>query len=493
MAENKDRVDLESADYEAMSRKWELLHDLLGGTLAMRDAGTKWLPMEPRESVQAYDARLGRSVLYEAFKDTIQKLVAKPFSKPVKVQDGLPARLEMMEDNIDRNGRDITVFAKDLFQDAVTHGLTHFLVDYPVIEGPIRLDVARKLNINPFFTHLSPKNIIGWRSRKGIGGEEVLSQIRICYSRYEPSGSYGEELVTYYRVIDETKWELWKKTESSDEAALVGGGPNRFPGGRIPLVTIYLDQTGFMKADPVLEGLGWLNLSHWQVSSDVRNAIRFASVGMWSGTGITEDELEKGFEIGPARFLGSTNENAEFGVVEAKGTAIEIAEKHIQGLEARMEVLGLQPYMRKTGTITATGRAIDESRNQSNILSWIRRLESGLELGYKYSGEWVRLENQISDDFGVDIFSEFSLSMAAEKDLEILLKMALNDRIPNDVFLMEVQRRGTLSDIWDVEDLDERRTQTVPPDTDDEDLDDDGGEEPSEEGAGKEEPAAAVA
>jgi hypothetical protein len=205
---------------------------------------------------------------------------------------------------------------------------------------------------------------------------------------------------------------------------------------------------------------------------------------MWYGTGLSEEDIEKGYEIGASKFLGSTAENAKFGVIEAKGDAINIGNQALEALEGRMEVLGLQPFMRKTGTITATGRAIDEARTQSNIMSWIRSLENKLEQGYNFAAEWI--QDEVSDKFSIDVFSEFSISMAVEKDLQILLQMALNDRIPNAVFLAEVQRRGTLSDVWDIEEIDEKARQgAAPPPGEEDDLDDEGeGEGDLEDGEG---------
>ena len=465
----EDRVDRPSSAYLEMAEHWKLPRDLNGGTLAMRDAGETWLPKEPKEELIAYEARKGRSVLYGAYPDTLEKLVSKPFSKPITVKDGLPERLKAIEDNIDRNGNDLTKFSRELFKDAIDHGISHFIVDYPVQDVPPRLDVARATGINPYFAHIPAESIIGWRSEKNKSGEEELTQVRIKSSKYEPKGLYGEEPVEYVKVISREGWETHRKGKDDNEFVKVKEGPNKFPGNKIPLVTLYINQTGFMTGTPPLENLAWLNLSHWQISSDIRNCLRWASVGMWYGTGLTEDDLEKGYTIGPSKFLGSISENAKFGVIEAKGDAIDIGNKALEGLEARMEVLGLQPFMRKTGTITATGRAIDEARTQSQIHSWIRSLENKLEMGYEYAAKWIKAV--IAEVFSIDVFSEFSISTSAEKDLQILLQMAMNSMIPNYVFLAEVQRRGTLSDVWDIEEIDEKARQSAPPPSDEDELD----------------------
>jgi len=51
-------VDTTHPAYDQMLPAWELVDDLMGGTQAMKAAGTKWLPQEDGESSDAYESRL---------------------------------------------------------------------------------------------------------------------------------------------------------------------------------------------------------------------------------------------------------------------------------------------------------------------------------------------------------------------------------------------------------------------------------------------------
>jgi len=72
---NKNTVDSPCSAYNAMQAHWGLIDDLLGGTLAMRAAGEKWLPKEPKEENKSWQNRLDRSILYGAYADTVDDLV----------------------------------------------------------------------------------------------------------------------------------------------------------------------------------------------------------------------------------------------------------------------------------------------------------------------------------------------------------------------------------------------------------------------------------
>ena len=156
----KNVVDMPSSGYLEMVPKWELIEDLMGGTLAMRSAGKKWLPPESRENAVNYEARLNRSYLYGAFKDTIQKLSSKPFSKPVAISGSLQDPLDMIVSDADLRGRDLTQFARMVFEDGLKYGMAHVLVDYPNTGGGLSRGAERSQGIYPYFCHIRPTDLL---------------------------------------------------------------------------------------------------------------------------------------------------------------------------------------------------------------------------------------------------------------------------------------------------------------------------------------------
>ena len=118
----EDNVFTKSIQYENMERRWTLIHDLLGGTQAMRDAGELWLPKEPREVQVDYDYRKSRSVLYNGYANAVDRVVSKPFTKPVVVQGELPEILVGIEHNVDRQGTNLTQFSRKLMHTGSNYG-----------------------------------------------------------------------------------------------------------------------------------------------------------------------------------------------------------------------------------------------------------------------------------------------------------------------------------------------------------------------------------
>lgn len=451
--ETKNMVALPCSAYNAMATKWQLIDDLLGGTYSMRKAGERWLPREPKEDDLSYQHRLNRSILFTAYADTVEDLAGKPFSEPVRFDGEIPENLLFLDENCDGQGTNITQFARRLFDTCLNRGLTHVLVDYPVTspqEGQ-KLTIAdeQRLGARSFFVEITPDQLIGWRFEKGNDGSPVLTQIRWKTTRIEPDGEYGERVVEEIRVMTPTEWQIHTKNEKN-EYILTSVGTHTF--GSIPLVTCYINKTGLMTADPPLEGLAWMNISHWQSSSDQKNLLRYARFPLLFFKGLSDEEVEKEVIIGPGRKFVSNNPEADAKYLEHSGSAITSGRQDILDIEERMALLGLEPVLSKpTGTQTATGQAIDESRSNCAIQAWIRSLEQCLTDCFNLAAQWTQIE--MPDDFKVNIFNDFGVGVRATADIDALIKARQSKEIDRETFLREIRRRGLLSETADIDSI----------------------------------------
>lgn len=457
--ENRDKVNTPSVAYEQMAKHWDLIHDLLGGTLTMREASTKWLLKEQAEKDANYKSRLQRTILFEALKDTIDSIVSKPFSKPITLKN-VPENLAYLERNADRCGTTISQVGMDALDDCATYGLTHLLVDWSILrknetsERKATIAEEKKAGVRSTFTVVSPPNLIGWSSDDDENGNPYLTEIRIREYRKErvEGKMYLDHIVEYIRVVRPDAWELHRQDQKTREFSLVASGINTL--GKVPLVTVYVRKTGFMTASPPLEGLAWLNLAHYQSDSDQRNILRVSRFAILFGKGLGKKEAESGFEIGPFNTLTSSSNDAELKFVEHQGKAIAAGRQDIQDLEARMETMGKAPMVDRSVRSTATGKSIDHNKNMTAIQKWVKALEIGLEEAYELAAEWHKIT--LPEDFAVDIYSDFSVTVGGAKSLELLLKMAEKGKLSTETLLNEAQRRGELADEIDPEEELER-------------------------------------
>jgi len=466
---DSDKVDVQSVSYQAMSEKWKPLHALLGGTNEMRERKDTYLPREEKETKNQYDIRVARSYLFNAYGDTVGKLSDKPFTKPVTISgaEGVDW-IEEIQANVDGVGTEISQFGRELLNACLVYGKTHVLVDFPFVPGGLTMAEEKELGVRPTFVHYTAVQLLGWKSEV-VNGKRRLLQIRLYEVQVEPSGLYGDWEVEYIRVFNapgtitednpdgKGTWELWRKTPNDDEFKQDKVGTHTF--GEIPFITIYAEKTGFMTAEPPLYNLAQLNIAHFQSYSDYRHALRFQSFGMVFISGITQEEADDVTAVGPNRLIHAKNPEAKASVIEHQGKALAAAREHLKMLEELMQVLGLQPLMQKSSS-TATGEAIREGKNNASIQTWIRAIEAGIYACYEFAAKWGKQE--LPSDFGVDIFSDFALSYAATKDIELLLKAREKGEISRETFLYELKRRAMLDEATDIDEEMERIDQEGP-------------------------------
>lgn len=448
--DNKNPVSVPCKAYMEMLERWELIDDLRGGTLAMRKAGQKWLPQEPKEDKPAYNNRLHRSVLFEAYKDTCEDLAGRPFSRDITINGELGNdRLEAIQDNCDKNGTTLTQFARECLDTLIDRGLTHILVDYPAVNTDgVTLSDEQENDIRPYFVHIKPESLIGWKYSKDQFGRKVLTQIRWKETVEVDDGDYGTKTVDRIRVFTTKTWEIHEK-DGNGNFHLVQSGTHTF--GAIPLVTCYINKTGFMTAVPAMEPLAWANLDHWQQNSDLKNAYRYLSWPILFLAGLSAQEVDTDIIIGPGRKVVTTNPDADGKYIEHSGASVDSCRQGVLDIEERMVVLGLEPLLSKPGDQTATGQSIDESKSQSCLQSWIRSLAKALRNAYELGAKWINAP--LPEDFDVVIYSDFGISVRASQDIDALIRMRQAREIDRMTFLREVKRRGVVAENTDIEEI----------------------------------------
>lgn len=241
----------------AMQDDWQLIADLLGGTKAMRAAGKRYLPARTLEDPQDYAARLSAATLFPAFSETLARMVGRVFSKPLTPNDDVPAWIadEVLPD-VDRQGRNLHVWAKEWFAEALAMGLSHCIVEAPRADGVRTRADQRRAGVRPYLIRVSPQRVLGWRESGG-----KLTQLRVRFDRTEDDGEFGTKSVKQVRVYEVGRVRVFEEHKGE----WVAVGDVRTGLARIPIVTLYTKRTGFMTAEPPLRELAYLNAKHWRM------------------------------------------------------------------------------------------------------------------------------------------------------------------------------------------------------------------------------------
>ena len=115
--------------------------DLMGGTEAMRRAGEKYIFRKEAEPEKAYTQRIARTVLRNAFAQTLGYYRGQVFSREVALDNKSSgfseenmARFRAWAEDVDQRGHNLTSWGGAVFTSGLVSGVTFCLVDYPHIE-----------------------------------------------------------------------------------------------------------------------------------------------------------------------------------------------------------------------------------------------------------------------------------------------------------------------------------------------------------------------
>lgn len=421
-----------STAHTRMAGKWELPRALMGGTAAMRMHAYKFLPRHPAESGRHWHARLQRSVLRNFFRRTVLSLTGKVFAKPLVLGDDVPPRLRDLMEDVDLMGRNLHVFAREVFADALVHGLSHILVDYPRIEAGATLAEERSLGARPYAVHIRAEQLIGWRMEDD-NGRPRLTQLRLRESATEPDGAFGERHVERVRVLEPGTWTLWQQDE---DGTWMIADTGRTSLDVIPLVTVYTQRCGLLEAEPPLEDLAWLNLEHWQIRSDQRNALNVTSFPILAAAGWNKDDGQ--VEFGPNKFLTTADPQGKFYYVESGGAHLAAGRAELEALEEAMRLFGLQFEL--TSAPTATGRIIDAAEGAAPLQAWALGLADAIEQMLMHFARWESLPDGGSVTLGGDVVPSDG------GELDVLIKARAAGDISKEAFVGELRRRGVLGE-----------------------------------------------
>ena len=435
--------DIRDGQFRSLIDKWEMVDCLMGGTDAMRDAGELYLPKYSLESDELYNMRLRTSTLYNAYRRAIEVNTSKITSRNIQI-DGGSTQLQNFLNNVDSCNTNINEFGKNLIRNAMNHGITYILVDYPRLATYRINDIS---TLKPYFVNILATQVLSIRSRKVKGSHElVYFKYKVeTVPEYTSWDESNEEKITEVREYQKNENdEIWFRVKQLIDRDWVTVDEGVMDGLEfIPIVPVYGKRTGFMLGEPLLQDLAELNVRHWQSSSDQQWVLHFARSPILFLKGVEsrdENGLPKQINVGPNSVIATDRTDADAKYVEHTGSAIEAGRKDLEELENQMNVMGLDIAVDKSGTMTATGRAINAAGADSILKSLAVQLEtaltSALILVEMYYGNVT--------PFTVNVNKEY-IPVFDSKEMTDIWEMYREGLVSAGEVLKEAKRRNLLS------------------------------------------------
>ncbi|MFZ0270985.1 MAG: DUF4055 domain-containing protein [Acidobacteriaceae bacterium] len=438
-----NNVSKQSVAVAGMAEAWTLIAALMGGTFAMRKHGKKYLPQWPAEESNAYNARLATATLFPAYARTVSVLTGKPFSKPITIGEDVPTRIRDFLENVDLEGRNLHAFTADLCHDALGYGLCGILVDCPPADGVRTVEEERKAGIRPYFVHIRPEAVLGWKTVKR-GGETAFAQLRLLEIVEEDDGQFGTNQIAQVRVLEPGKWETYRKANAEggiEKWVLYQQGTTSID--VIPFVPVYGKRRDFMIGAPPMIELAHMNVEHWQSKSDQQTILHVARVPMLFGKDLGTDTS---IVVGAGSFINATSKDADIKYVEHSGKAIEAGRMSLLDLEDRMRQVGAELLVIKPGNTTEVQTLADNEQGMCDLQRIMQSLEDALDQALDLMAKFIKEPK----GGHVTIFSDFGAATLAEASAQLLFEMTADGSLTHETLLNELKRRGILSPDIDV-------------------------------------------
>lgn len=443
-----------SSAYDCMAPRWRVIESLLGGTESMRTAGELYLPKHVEESDKGYQERLQAAVLLNMVEQTLDTLSGKPFSEPMKLNEDVPAGLsDSILLDVDLQGNDINVFARQWFREGMAKALAHVLIDFPRpaprADGqPRTLADDRAEGLRPYWVLVKPECLLFARAEV-INGVEVLKHVRIL-EHYTEQVGFAEVTKCRIRVLEPGLVQLWepkerKNNSQKEEWAMVDEWATGL--NYIPLVTFYADRQGFMEGKPPLLDLAWLNVAHWQSTSDQRHILTVTRFPLLACSGASGEDSDP-VVVGPNKVLYNPDPQGKFYYVEHTGAAIKAGRDDLQDLEAQMAGYGAEFLKKKSGTQTATARALDSAEASSDLSAMTGLFEDALAQALDITAEWMRLGVTGGT---VELVKEYEIAEEDTAALEFLKFLREKNDISRKALIQAAILRGILPEDFDEE------------------------------------------
>lgn len=417
---------------------------LMGGTGAMRDAGERYLPRFPAESPEGYRARLMASWLFNGYRKTVRDMTGRVFEKPLEVEDA-PERLMEWAQNIDMAGRDLSTFARQVFEDGLDAGIAYIMADAPPRQSGITQAQARAQNLRPYLVHLQAEDVLGWKAET-IANVMTLTQLRIMEKATEPDpdDEFGQIDVEQVRVLDRmptgVQTRIYRKVKdaSDNDNWQLLSEPIMSDMREITVVPFYANRTGFFTGEPMLDDLADVNIAHWQSQSDQRHILHFARVPVLFQSGVSEDTGP--IVISAGMVSTATDPNADMKWVEHSGDAIEAGRQDLKDLEFQMEAHGLQLLATRPGGQSATGEALDAAKETSALAMTADQLQDAMEMALQWMLAYAGDEQPVT----VNVNKDFCVTMLMAQELGVLLNAVNTGNLSRNTFIAEMARRGAI-------------------------------------------------
>lgn len=419
MAENTEYSKKHPSYSESYQRR-ELALDLYEGGRRVEE-NAAYLIRHPYETQKQYDIRFQRAT-YRNFAAPIVDVFAS-FINEGRPPRTLPAKLQDMQDNVDRLGTKANTFFADVTRLAAAGGIRFVQVDAEPQAGITQAEAEEAGRRQwPYFISLDPVDIWDWNvgpdgldwvviHGTGMDGNAPFTK----GTRYETLTVWTRDSWTRYR----RETSSTAKTDTSQGWKEYGTGIN--PSGLVPVVPFTFEDTAgsIMSGVPATDDVLSLVLRIYRRDSELDKMLFDRAVPLLNVGGISRENWDS-FILGSANALMSTDPGgitAEY--VESTGTSFAAQTEFLTRDENSVREIALRMIRPQSGVgESAESKQLDRQQLDTQLANYARRCANAEAQCWKLAARWMGIDDSdiltpYTENYDVDSASDALVSALA--------------------------------------------------------------------------------
>jgi hypothetical protein len=482
-SQSSEDITKRSLDSAAMLDYWNLTDALIEGYAAVKAGGETWLPRFDKEPQSRYTMRLKLTKFTNVYGDIIENLSSKPFEQEVSLiadeDKTIPEPLLQFLENVDGSGKNMTVFASNVFFNGINSAVDWIMVDSakPTTDAegnPVQLTIeqARERGIRPYWTRVLGRNVFDAQSVME-GADEKLSYIKI----YEPGSP--DHIREFERIGSIVYWRLWRKLPDTSYTQVEGGTLSIDEIPLYPFATGRRDGKRF-KWFPPMRSAADLQIELYQEESALKFLKKLAAYPMLTGNGVKPklgvDGKPEELAVGPGVVLYAPTDGdgntASWSFVEPSAQTMTFLAADVKETIMQLRELGRMPLTAQSGNLTVVTAAAAAGKAKSAVGAWAYALKDALENAMVGTCKFLNIGADVYDP-QVQVYTEFD-EFTDDTENDILSADRDRGDLSRETLWHERKRRGVYGPEFDPETETERLLSEVPSDDGEDTIDPEG-------------------
>jgi hypothetical protein len=415
-------VAFKRPELKAREKEYETLKDCISGSVAVKAAGTTYLPKPNAEDASRankvrYNNYLMRAVFYNVTKRTVAGLVGQMFYRDPVIE--VPQQLEAIVEDTTGEGVSLVQQAKKVANWVLPLGRAGLFIDYPKTDGNVTVADLETKGIQPTIKPYEPWRIINWRTKKR-GALSVLSLVVLEEDYVTSDDGFEMKLGTQWRVlkltagpneVDVYSVEVWRKTDGTNfrrvDVAMPLNGAGQ-PFSDIPFVFIGSENNDSDVDNPPMYDLADLNIGHYRNSADYEEAAFIVGQPTPVVSGVSQEWADRYFKGG----VGLGSRAVVPLPVGGKAELLQAAENTLpftamEHKERQMVALGAKLAEQKQVQRTATEASQEEAGEQSVLATVAGNVSLAFEWALGWCCEYIGIDDT---DVKFEVNTDFELT-----------------------------------------------------------------------------------